>query len=177
MVKIILLLLALAVVFIGYPLLNEDTASPCSALALRAINEAGPKDNASSPVLNTLIVRLVGGPVTKEYAWRRNPNLPPFITCSALYWQTVIDPSSTGEVWADLRGSGLGGTKSTGNAVQPRQAVPPTVQDYPPPADKPQDRADQTAPPTVQDYPPPAYRQQDRADMDRLINQQQQQQQ
>jgi hypothetical protein len=150
MLRMIVLLILLATFFIGYPLLNENTASSCNALALRAIEKAGPRGDANSPAVNSL-------PVTTEYARRRSPNLPAFLTCSALYWQTVIDPRLADRVWVDLRGDGLsGGGSSAGHARQP-PATPPAAQDYPPPS--------RSAPST------PLYRSQGHANMDRQFNQ------
>jgi hypothetical protein len=159
MVRIIVLLILLVAVFIGYPLLNEDTASSCSALAFRAIDKAGPPGDTSSHTVNSLLARLVGGAGTMEYARRRSPYLPAFLTCSALYWQTVIDPSSVAKVWADLGGDELlrgGDTSSVGNVQQP-PATPPSAQDYPPPS---------RSAPSV-----PLYWSQGHADMDRSFNQ------
>lgn len=134
MVRMMVLLILLVAFFIGYPLLHENTASSCGALAFRAIDRAGPPGDTSSPAANALLARLVDGPGTMEYARRRVRYLPAFLTCTALYWQTVVDPSSAAKVWADLGGDALrgGSTPSVGNARQPSPTPPPAEVSPPP---------------------------------------------
>ncbi len=138
MVRMIVLLILLVAFVVGYPLLHERTASACNALAFRAMDRAGATGDMSSPAASSLLARLVDGPGTADYARRRIPYLPAFLTCAALYWQTVIDPRSVTEVWADLGGDELRRSTPTVGA-EPKPPYPPPLpaaqtQDYSPPS-------------------------------------------
>lgn len=148
----IVLLGLLVALFIGYPLLNERTTSACSALAFRAIDRAGHPGDMSNPAVDSFLAGTTG------YARHRMPYLPAFLTCSALYWQTAIDPNSVAKLWADLGGSELrsGSTPSVGAAQQP-PATPSPAPDSPSP------------PPSAQAAP--VYRLQGRVDINRSFNQ------
>jgi hypothetical protein len=98
--NIILILVALAVGFFGYPLLNEDTTSECDALeriAVRVIAEAPdkrprPQDGVAGQVLGQLLQGASQGQFAQLAVRNQFPELPASVACALLYWKARIDP-------------------------------------------------------------------------------------
>ncbi len=91
-----LAILVLAAV-IGYPLLNEETTSPCRALEHRFIGLATAQhtgaDSPASAVFATAFAdALSGGEIAAALIRHRHPDLPPAIGCTVIYWQAIVDP-------------------------------------------------------------------------------------
>jgi len=62
--------------FIGYPMAAENTSRPCLALQRH--------------VGGTIVGVDDGSPAAKAAA-RRMPSVPPFLGCTVLYWQDVLE--------------------------------------------------------------------------------------
>ena len=100
MLKFIVLLLALAAAFVGYPLLNEDASSTCDALeriAVRVIaEERDRRPRQHEGPAGDVITHLLQGASQGQFAGLavRNqfPELPVSLACTMLYWKAKIDP-------------------------------------------------------------------------------------
>jgi hypothetical protein len=102
---IILAIAALAGLFWG-PQLLEGAPDSCSALALRAVAIEGQRSRDGSPfgeALATGLARAFGGSVAEDAAARKYPDVPPGISCAALYWRTVVTPGSVNQMVGEER--------------------------------------------------------------------------
>ena len=63
-------------VFIGYPMAAENTAKPCLALERHVGGGVASNDDASA---------------AEKVATKRMPSIPPFLGCTVLYWQDMLD--------------------------------------------------------------------------------------
>jgi len=70
-----LLVLGLGV-FIGYPMAAENTARPCLALERHVVGGIAEVDD---------------GAAAAKAAVKRMPAVPPFLGCTVLYWQDMLD--------------------------------------------------------------------------------------
>lgn len=94
MKNLILLLVVVAVAFFGYPLVGEDTTSPCDALeriTVRVVSAHDKDDHAGSLLLGNLLQGLSRGQFASVAAKDRYPQLPPVVACTVLYWHAVVD--------------------------------------------------------------------------------------
>ena len=98
-----LIVLVVCVGFFGWPLLNENASSTCTALedlAARQIMANFKADSNASPgaviwgnlLVNGLTV-LSQGKIAATNIKQSYPNLPPFVGCAMLYYQHVADTS------------------------------------------------------------------------------------
>jgi hypothetical protein len=93
---VILVIAAMAGLFWA-PQLLEGAPDSCSALALRAVALDGQRSSDGNPFGQTLatgLARAFGGSVAEDAVARKYPDVPPGISCAALYWRTVVDPAS-----------------------------------------------------------------------------------
>jgi hypothetical protein len=89
---VFLLLVITGAAFIGYPLLNEDASSECSALERRLITITQQAENRA--LLGVLQSSLSNGSVVAAAAKQNYPNLPTALTCAVTYWQTCSTASN-----------------------------------------------------------------------------------
>jgi hypothetical protein len=93
-----ILLLAVLLALIGaYPLINEDTASSCSAverryLALQPMAGSDSTGDSFARALASGVQNLTNGALARDTVKRQHPNLPAAVTCTWYYWKGVIDP-------------------------------------------------------------------------------------
>lgn len=79
-----------AAVFFGVPTLKEGTSGECDALSARVLAPklaADPADRDAGGLMSLLAGTMATAVVTLRY-----PNIPPGVSCAALYWRTLIDP-------------------------------------------------------------------------------------
>ena len=98
-----LIVLAVGVGLIGWPLLNENASSTCSALEDLAARQimanfrADPNATPGAVIWGNLLVNgvtaLSQGKIAATNVKQSYPNLPPFVGCAMLYYQHVADPS------------------------------------------------------------------------------------
>ena len=100
MTKLIILFIFILGVFVGYPLLNEDTGSVCSALERRLISTAShdqmrPQDEQERVKMAMVsgLQALSNGAFASSVIKEKYPNLPPSLGCAFTYWRLIIDPS------------------------------------------------------------------------------------
>lgn len=92
--NLLLLIVVVAAVAFGYPLVAEETTSPCDALervTVRVVSAHDKDDHGGSLVLGTLLQGLSRGQFAAVAANDHYPQLPPTVACTALYWQAVVD--------------------------------------------------------------------------------------
>jgi hypothetical protein len=102
---VILAIAALAGLFLA-PQLLEGAPNSCSALALRAVALEGQRSsggNLFGQALATGLARAFGGAIAEDAAARKYPDLPPSVSCAALYWQTIVDPASVNRMASEDR--------------------------------------------------------------------------
>ena len=98
MKKLAGMVLILLVMAIGYPLLNEETGSTCSALERRTLallRGGGPAPSASDAFAGVLlggVQSMTNGALARDEVRRRQPNLPAFAGCLWYYWDSLLDP-------------------------------------------------------------------------------------
>jgi hypothetical protein len=172
MKALLLVVLVVVAAGIGYPLVNEETTSACSALERRLIVAlpADPADLSGALVLGSLQKSLSDGSFAAAMVKRHSPNLPPFVSCDFAYWRVTLDPGQAKAMISELLPSqrtNLGNLNPAGGAI----SIPPAVE-----ADKAM-RAltNPTAPPAAapdQASSPPSYKPSDQHQLDRLIGNQ-----
>jgi hypothetical protein len=96
-------ILAAGAALLGWPLLNENAGSTCSAvedLAARQFVAKVGADPAASPsavmwgnLLANGVTALSQGKIAATGVKQAHPNLPPFLGCTILYYQHVANPS------------------------------------------------------------------------------------
>lgn len=102
--KYILLAAGLALAaLLGWPLLNENAGSTCSAVEdlaarqfaaiVRADPTASPKAVMWGNLLASGVTALSQGKIAATGVKQAYPNLPPFLGCTILYYQHVANPS------------------------------------------------------------------------------------
>jgi len=163
-IAIVLLFLVIAV---GYPLVNEDTGSACSALERRiasVIAARSPKatDAVALAALQSLISN---GAIAREFVKRHYPNVPSLIACDAEYWSLVINPGQATTVLNELRPS----TPSAAEDLIPKTKSQ-TGDDLTKAAIRALANPTAPAPGSAQPAPPPTYKPGDQKALDRIIN-------
>jgi hypothetical protein len=94
MKSLISLIVVIAAVFFGYPLVGEGTTSSCNALervTVRVVSARDKDDHGGSLLLGNLLQGLSQGQFAAVAAKDRYPALPPAVACTVLYWQAVVD--------------------------------------------------------------------------------------
>jgi hypothetical protein len=108
MKALLLAILILVAVELGYPLLNESTGNVCSALERRLITLTTPRHAATAVTLAALQRTFSNGAVLRTVMKKRNPNLPPVLTCGLAYWRLLLNHNQAEplikELAADYRG-------------------------------------------------------------------------
>ncbi len=98
MKALILLLIAAACVFFGYPLLNENSGNECDALERAAVRTALGGGNRAAQPPDQLLGQFVQGLSRGQFAGvavrNQYPDTPVTIACTLLYWRAIIDPNS-----------------------------------------------------------------------------------
>lgn len=93
MKRYLLILCVLGGLLIGYPLLNEGTTKPCSALEKRWYTVS--IYDADTSLVESAVVRSLleagDGLFAKEYVRKQWPEIPPFLACNYYYWQSLFD--------------------------------------------------------------------------------------
>lgn len=94
----LLILLSLAavglVIFVGYPLVNEDTKSSCKALERRALTLVAMDGGPEGLIIGALarqVLRQGKGRIAAEFSRRRNPDVPVGLSCTVNYWHSLLD--------------------------------------------------------------------------------------
>jgi len=95
---LVLLLLVAGVGFFGYPIMNEDTSSPCDALERAAIRTTIGLGHGQQQAGDLLMGQLVQGFSKGQFAAvavkNQHPNLPASLACTMLYWKAITDPEA-----------------------------------------------------------------------------------
>ena len=78
-----------AVVFFGVPVAKEGTSGECNALAARIVvaSSPGTQMDKEGELMSMFAGAMATGMVSLQY-----PNIPPDVSCTALYWRTLLDP-------------------------------------------------------------------------------------
>lgn len=78
---------------IGYPLLNEGTTKPCSALEKRwyTVSISGADTSLVESAVIRSLLEAGDGLFAKEYVRKQWPEIPPFLACNYLYWRSLFD--------------------------------------------------------------------------------------
>ena len=82
------------VIAIFYPMVNEQTVSPCAALERRFLSVAiaeSPPEEALAVRLAQKLLDLGKGKVARQLVRRDNPDIPAVITCYRYYWHSMFD--------------------------------------------------------------------------------------
>ena len=89
------LFILLMVGAVGYPLLNEETTSPCHALEKRFVMEAtrGKPQNIDSAIAMGLIGQILTGNLASTVVKSEYPNIPPPIGCTIMYYRIMQNPN------------------------------------------------------------------------------------
>ena len=85
---------SLAIVFSFGPQLKEGTSSACGALAAKAYDKVLP-GQVNDPISGRKFAAATGGFLLEEKFANDFPQWPTFGVCSALYWRTIIEQTST----------------------------------------------------------------------------------
>lgn len=100
--KFLVFLLILAGGFFGAPLLLESSSDECSAFSARAVSlitaSQGNQD-VFSTIITAGIAQVFVNVVLTNDLLTQYPSVPPAISCSALYWQSLYDPQFVVDVW------------------------------------------------------------------------------
>ena len=97
MSKFLFVIIAIVVVFLGYPAFNEDESSSCAAYerrVLQAISKAEGADNGLAKLLLNLAGTISSGSIVKSQLKEKYPNLPGGIGCALIYWRFIYDPQT-----------------------------------------------------------------------------------
>jgi hypothetical protein len=93
--KALLVCIAVAVVIaVGYPLVNEDTTSTCSALERRLItvSSTDKRDLPALLALGALQRSVSDGAFATALVKQQSPNVPASVSCTVTYWRVLVDP-------------------------------------------------------------------------------------
>jgi hypothetical protein len=94
---LVLISLAAAGVFFGYPLVDEDSGSECDAFERLAVRLAIGTDRQKPPPSDLLLGQFLQGfskgQLARAEARDRYPNAPAAVACAMLYWRAVSDPN------------------------------------------------------------------------------------
>lgn len=86
------------VLLAAYPLINEETTSPCHAVEKRFVVEVArtsPRSDMSSVFAMGFASELFRGGFASGSVKTMYPNLPPFAGCYVTYYKMITDPSFT----------------------------------------------------------------------------------
>ena len=116
---LLLVVLLLAAIAIGYPLLNEDAGNECSALERRLITALSERNHDPATVLflQALQSSFSNGAVVRSMVKRRSPDMPAGIACGIAYWRILFDPDQAEAMLNELL--------ATRHAAAPRRAPTP----------------------------------------------------
>ena len=92
--KTTLFLLAAALAGIVYPLLNEQTWSPCAAVERRFLTLTVAQGDAGEVLSAAIAKEFLGigdGAVAEAIAGQRKPGIAAFATCYGYYWHSIYD--------------------------------------------------------------------------------------
>ena len=81
-------------VAIFYPMINEQTTSPCAALERRFLSVAiaeSPPEEALAVQLARKLLDLGKGKIARQLVRRDNPDIPAVISCYQYYWHSMFD--------------------------------------------------------------------------------------
>ena len=127
----------------GYPVLNEDTWSLCSALERHLISHEHDSDQSNKIILGFLQSSLSNGSLVRVALKQLHPYMPVSLICGLTYWRVMIDPDYVERLKADARRElnaeerakefekamrALSSPSASGPASQPS---PPARQPYP----------------------------------------------
>ncbi len=80
--------------FITYPLVTEETQSPCKALERRALTLGARDGGAEGVIIAALAHQLLHqgkGRIAAEFSYQRNPDIPVALSCTLNYWHSLYD--------------------------------------------------------------------------------------
>ena len=95
-------LFLLAGIFFGAPLLLEGSSDECSAFSDRAvalITASQGNQNVFSTIFTAGIAQGFVDIVLVNELMTKYRNVPPQISCSLLYWQSIFDPPFAVKLW------------------------------------------------------------------------------
>ena len=95
MMKYFFIIIAIVVVFFGYPAFNEDKTSICAALeqrVLRVVGKSDGADNGFAQLLLNLAGNMSNGAFAVSAYKEKYPNIPPSIVCGLIYWRFIYEP-------------------------------------------------------------------------------------
>ncbi|HEY0181261.1 MAG TPA: hypothetical protein VGC09_00500 [Rhodopila sp.] len=81
------LLLGLAAVGLAAPMIVEKSNSSCEAVATAIIAASPPPPGGISPTA----LSIVGAPFIEYAVKTRNPDVPAFLSCTALWWRVQVN--------------------------------------------------------------------------------------
>ena len=96
MFKVILFIIA---GFFIYPLVMYETSDPCSATE-KKLWEVFKNKNKDLIIIEALLAGTdyyVSGTIAKEVAKKEYDQVPPFLTCTAMYWYFQLDENAPKE--------------------------------------------------------------------------------
>jgi hypothetical protein len=104
---LVLLLIAGAGTFFGYPLANEDAGGECDALervAVRVSTSSGGRNlQPQEQVLGQFLQGFSKGQFASIAVRNKYPNIPASAACAMLYWRAILDPEGFRADAAKLR--------------------------------------------------------------------------
>lgn len=83
-----------AAILVGWPLFSEDTSDMCQAVESKALvaGTAGSGDAGNLFALQMLQRNVSHGEMVRSVARQRYPGIPPFLTCTYIYWRVTAEP-------------------------------------------------------------------------------------
>lgn len=92
--KALIFLIAAALAVVLYPLLNEETWSPCAAVELRFLTLSIAQGDAGDVLGTAAAIELLGvgdGKFAEAVALQGKPGIAAFATCYGYYWRSIYD--------------------------------------------------------------------------------------
>lgn len=87
----IIIALCAAGAFWFVPIIAEGASSPCAAVVYRSVHV-----DAGSPLPNRFVgdmLGTIGTPIIVAAMDHDHPNVPPEVSCAALWWHSLVNPS------------------------------------------------------------------------------------
>ncbi len=101
MFRLAVALIVVAGIAVGYPLVNEEQKSPCSALEQKIaalVRASGKSGDVLAGALAGVVGSLSEGALAAAAMKDRYPNLPPSIGCTITYWDLIFNPGKLPQI-------------------------------------------------------------------------------